>query len=153
MESSLQSRLQYQPDALNQLMAGINKHNAKQRPIKDKWSVAENIAHLGRYHEVFLERMQRVLQEQEPQFERYVADNDEHFLEWCKLDFDVLLNEFHASRKALNDFLFALPEEDLKKFGRHPLYGLWSINGWCEFFLLHESHHYFTMLKLLPQLQ
>jgi hypothetical protein len=55
----LKLRIQYQPDALNQLLFGLHNENARQIPKADKWSIAENIAHLGRYHEVFLERMQR----------------------------------------------------------------------------------------------
>ena len=152
METSLRSRMQYQPDALQQLLFGVHDENAKQRPIPDKWSVAENIAHLGRYHEVFMERMLRATHEHDPLFERYVADNDEYFLEWCKLDYDALLNKFHATRKTLNDFLFGLSDEDIRKTARHAYYGQWTITGWCEFFLLHENHHYFTILKLLPQI-
>lgn len=151
METSLKLRLQYQPDALKQLLFGVNDSNAKQRPNAEKWSVAENIAHLGRYHEVFLERMQRAVHEHNPLFERYVADNDPGFLEWCKPDYDALLLRFHASRKILNDYLFGLSDEDLRNTARHAYFGQWTISGWCEFFLLHESHHYFTILKLLPQ--
>lgn len=152
METSLRSRMQYQPDALQQILFGLHHENAHQRPIAEKWSIAENIAHLGRYHEVFLERLQRVLHEHDPLFERYVADNDEYFLQWCKLDYDALLNKLHATRKTLNDFLFGLSDEDLRKTARHAYYGQWTVCGWCEFFLLHESHHYFTILKLMPQI-
>ena len=87
----------------------------KQRPIADKWSIFENIAHLGRYHEVFFERMQRILKEQHLLFARYVADNDEGFSEWCKNDFNQLIQKFHSSRKSLNEFLFKVCDEQLKR--------------------------------------
>ena len=152
MEQSLQLRIQYQPDALKQLLPGLNDETAKQRPIPEKWSVAENVAHLGRYHEIFLERMKRTVFEDNPSFERYVAENDPEFSEWCKLDFNALVKKFHSSREVLNDYLFNIPDDKIKKKARHPYYGQWTINGWCEFFLLHESHHHFTILKLLPQI-
>lgn len=152
METSLQLRIQYQPDALKHLLFGIHDENAKQRPDTNKWSVAENIAHLGRYHEIFLERMERILVEHDPLFERYVADNDPGFINWTKFDLDTLLEKFYASRKKLNDFLFGLTDEQLRKTAKNPLFGQMNINGWCEFFLLHEAHHYFTILKLEPQI-
>ena len=153
MKQSLLLRLQYQPEVLKLLLAGLDKETTKQRPMPEKWSVAENIAHLGRYHEVFLERMHRIVHEDNPSFERYVADTDPGFSAWCKLDFGELLQKFHMSRKALNDYFFNIPDDDINKTGTHPYYGQWTIDGWCEFFLLHESHHYFTILKLLPQIK
>jgi hypothetical protein len=153
MEQSLQQRLQYQPQALNQLLFGLNNETVRQRPLPEKWSVAENIAHLGRYHEVFLERMNRIVYENNPSFERYAAENDPEFSAWVNLDLDELLRKFYSSRKTLNEYLFSISDDDIKKTGTHPYYGQWTINGWCEFFLLHESHHYFTILKLLPQIK
>lgn len=153
MEQQLQLRLQYQPEALKHLLSGLNEEMVKQRPIADKWSVAENIAHLGRYHEIFLVRMQKIINENDPLFERYIADNDPGFSEWRLLNFNTLMEKFYSSRKVLNDFLFGLPDVDIKRTGRHPLFGQWKINGWCEFFLLHENHHYFTIQKLLPQIK
>jgi len=152
METSLQLRIQHTPDALNHLLYGLDEAHVKQRPIAEKWSILENIAHLGRYHEVFFERMQRILKEEHLLFERYVADNDEGFAEWCKNDFNQLIQKFHSSRKSLNEFLFKLSDEQLKRNARHPAFGQMSIIGWCEFFLLHETHHYFTIFKLVPQI-
>ena len=153
MEQSLQLRLQNQPEALKHLLSGLTEETAKQRPIPDKWSVAENIAHLGRYHEVFLGRLQRIISEDDPLFERYVADVDPAFSEWCQLNFNTLMQKFYSSRKVLNDYLFGLSDADTKRTARHPFFGQWTVNGWCEFFLLHESHQYFTILKLLPQIK
>src|SRR6185436_20294575 len=135
MEQQLQLRLQYQPEALKHLLSGLNEETAKQRPIPDKWSVAENIAHLGRYHEVFLGRLQRILNEDDPLFERYVADNDPGFSEWSRHNLNILLQKFYSSRKVLNDFLFGLTDAEIKRTARHPLFGQWTINGWAEFFL------------------
>lgn len=152
METSIKSRLEYQPDALQNLLFAVHAENAVQRPNKDKWSVAENIAHLGRYHAVFMERMQRILVENDPLFERYVADKDPVFAEWSKMEWQPLLDKFYASRAKLNAFLFSLTDDQLKYTGRHPVFGRMTITGWTEFFLLHEAHHFFTIFKLVPQI-
>ena len=152
METSLQHRMQHQSAALEHLLYGLDEAGLAQRPDKDKWSILENLAHLGRYHELFKERMQRILNEEHPHFTRYVADTDEGFINWCKYEPATLLQRFHETRKDVNDFLFSLSNTQLKRTGHHPVFGLMSINGWTEFFLLHEAHHYFTILKLTPQL-
>lgn len=152
MKESLQQRLHYQPDALHYILYGLDEGGLKQRPDKDKWSISENLAHLGRYHEVFKERMQRILHEDHPHFSRYAADNDEGFAIWCRYENATLLKRFKETREALNEFLFSLSNEQLKRSGHHPVFGLMSINGWTEFFLLHEAHHFFTILKLAPQI-
>lgn len=151
MKISLEQRLTHQPDALSHILFGLDESGIRQRPNADKWSIAENLAHLGRYHEVFKERMERILQDEHPHFPRYVADSDPDFAIWCKYDHPVLVKRWKDSRKALNDFLLSLTDEELKRSGHHPVFGLMSINGWTEFFLLHEAHHFFTILKLAPQ--
>jgi len=48
----------------------------------------------------------------------------------------------------LNAFLSILHEEQLTQAGSHPLFGSMGVEGWTEFFLLHEAHHFFTILKV-----
>jgi hypothetical protein len=48
----------------------------------------------------------------------------------------------------LNAFLSILHQEQLTQTGSHPLFGSMSVEGWTEFFLLHEAHHFFTILKV-----
>src|SRR5207237_9871342 len=47
-----------------------------------KWSATDNLAHLGRYHEVFAERLGRMLREDAPEFARYRADGDAGVAAW-----------------------------------------------------------------------
>lgn len=81
-------------------------------------------------------------------FQRYKADDDPDFFEWQKKTFTQLMHDFYAYRDLLNAYLASLTGEQLKGTGRHPVYGLMSIEGWAEFFLLHEAHHLFTITKL-----
>src|SRR5260370_19695292 len=47
-----------------------------QLPASGKWSANDHLAHLARYHEVFLERIDRILKEKSPALSRYLADKD-----------------------------------------------------------------------------
>ncbi|MBD2704134.1 DinB family protein [Spirosoma sp. BT702] len=148
MKQSLLSRLAEQPHALNHLLFGLTEDQIQQRPQSDKWSIFENLAHLGRYQEVFLDRIQQIISNVTPRFDRYVADNDSDFAEWTRLSFQTLTERMQHERAALNAFLSILREEQLVSVGLHPAFGPMTVEGWAEFFLLHEAHHFFTILKI-----
>lgn len=82
MKPSLLTQLVDQPPALDHLLSGLSEDQIRQRPAPAKWSIFENLAHLSRYQEVFLERMQRITTEDHPTFSRYVADEDPGFAGW-----------------------------------------------------------------------
>ena len=41
----------------------------------------------------------------------------------------------------------------LGKTGVHPKFGLLTVTGWTEFFLLHEAHHLYTLFMLVCDLR
>lgn len=148
MKASLLARLANQPDALNHLLHDLTENQLHHRPQPPTWSIVENLAHLGRYQEVFLERIQRITTEDKPTFARYVADHDPGFTDWKELSLPTLLERMHGERAMLNAFLSILREEQLTRTGLHPTYGPMTVEGWTEFFLLHEAHHFLTILRL-----
>jgi hypothetical protein len=147
MKQSLLDRLTGQPDALPHLLNGFSDTQLAQRSLPDKWSIQENIAHLGRYQEIFLTRIQQIIKGDQPVFGRYVAEEDPGFSEWLSLSWTELMERFTGERATLNAFLSILHEEQLAHTGSHPLFGVMAVEGWTEFFLLHEAHHLFTILK------
>ncbi|MFD2574162.1 DinB family protein [Spirosoma soli] len=148
MKQSLLNRLAGQPDALTHLLYGLSEEQIYQRLSNDKWSIFENLAHLGRYQEVFLDRMQHINADEAPTFSRYVADDDPGFPDWTRLSFEELTERMRGERAALNAFISIMHEEQLMRIGLHPVYGPMTLLGWTEFFLLHEAHHFLTILKL-----
>ncbi len=153
MRNTLLQRLQHQPAALDSLLFDLTEEEVKSHPIPDKWSVFENLAHLARYHEVFNERVGQVAAGGNPLFTRYKADDDPGFFEWQKKSYKQLMQDFYADRNILNAHLASLTDEQLKNTGRHPFFGLMNIEGWTELFLLHEAHHFFTLVRLGALLQ
>jgi hypothetical protein len=94
--------------------------------------------------------MEQIQQEDTPAFQQYKAENDQGFYDWMQRSFIELMSDFREDRYALNNYLASLSTEQLGKAGRHPVYGLINVEGWTEFFLLHEAHHYWTIAKLAP---
>lgn len=143
-------RLQNQFETVLTAFAARPETELRNRPIPDKWSAFEQLAHIGRYTDVFREqRLTVILRDPEPGFGRYKAEDDSGFTDWTALDKDTLVRRFQTQRQQLMNILMSLSEAEVSRKAAHPLFGKLDITGWTEFFLLHESHHLFAMFKLL----
>lgn len=148
LSASVRTRLQHQHETIHDLLKGFSEEQLKQRIQRDKWSVHEQVAHLATYQPLFFRRLKTIEQEDNPFFDRYVADNDPAFLASCQKPVSDLLNGLQLQRNMIIEYLLAVPAETLGKTGRHPKYGLLTMTEWTEFFLLHEAHHLFSIFML-----
>ncbi|MFQ5846240.1 MAG: DinB family protein [Candidatus Methylomirabilales bacterium] len=116
------------------------------RPASGKWSAHENLAHLARHHQVFLERVQRMLAEDTPHLPRYRAEEDPAWPTWAALPTDEVVRRLQALRRDLIALVNNLSPGQLNRTGVHPRFGEMTIPMWIEFFLLHEAHHLYVAL-------
>jgi uncharacterized damage-inducible protein DinB len=138
-------QLKHNLDAL-ELLEGVGVEAFLQRPVKEKWSAHENLAHLGRYHEIFLERLEKILKEDAPEFGRYRAEDDQGFLQWVALSTADVIREMRVAREHLIRRLETLSDDEFARVGVHPLYGEMTLTHWLQFFLIHEGHHLYLAL-------
>ncbi len=117
--------------------------------IPDKWSAHENLAHLGRYHEVFLDRIQRILTEPKPALSRYRAEEDPQWESWRTLAYKEVAGKLASLREMLVAKLKSLSPEDYARTGVHSKLGEMPLALWLEFFLVHEAHHLYVVLQLV----
>ena len=134
------ARLRDQLDSLSAFVANKTADEWNRVPASGKWSARVNLAHLCRYHEVFLERLNRILREDRPQFGRYRAEDDELWPSWSPLP-----------RRDVRSQLSSLSDEQLARTGIHPVLGEMDVPLWLEFFLLHEAHHLYAILFRLRE--
>lgn len=153
MDISHQLRLQHQPAALLHLLQHCSENQLHAHPFAGKWSILDNLAHLGRYQQIFQSRMEAIVGGQQPAFDPYKAENDPAFTAWQQKTPDELLQDLQSERIDLNHFLASLTPEQLACRGSHPVYGNLQAEEWIEFFLLHEAHHLFTIFKLAAALR
>jgi len=153
LSSSILGRLKNQHESLYELIKGLSETQLRQRVKPDKWSAYENLAHLVAYQPTFLHRLQLIAQQENPVFERYVADNDPLFHQCTGYPVKELLEDMSTQRFLINNHVTQLSETTLRRQGIHPLYGRFSISQWTEFFLLHEAHHLFTIFMLTAGLR
>ena len=153
MIGSMASRLQrcetQLQDFLSEALRGVSPQSLTRRALPDKWSARENLAHLARYHEVFVERIERIMAAEKPIFARYRAEEDPQWPKWSDRPAPDLLSELASLRAKLIVKLRSLTEEDFQRTGVHPKFGEMSLALWLEFFLVHEGHHLNLVLGLV----
>jgi uncharacterized damage-inducible protein DinB len=144
---SVLGRLASQLEALPTVLGQAAAEELRRRPASGKWSVHENLAHLARHHDVFLQRLRRILDEASPVLPQYRAEDDPLWPQWAALPTDEVLARLQSLRAELVASVERLSEAELARTGVHSRFGPLSLAAWIEFFLVHEAHHLYTMFK------
>jgi uncharacterized damage-inducible protein DinB len=144
-------RLRIQLASVDVLFAGANAERIDRRPVSGKWSARENLAHVGRYHEIFLERLHRILTEPSPRFARYRAEEDPGWQEWASRPIEEVRTRLKTLRLNLLDRIVGLRPVDYTRVGIHSSFGEMTLTLWLEFFLVHEAHHLYAILQRLRE--
>jgi hypothetical protein len=121
--SSLTERLRNQHKTIASIIIKLNNRQIQQHPIRDKWSIHENIAHLAKYQPVFLDRMRLILTNDGPEFEAYKAEDDDEFEIYCAFTPYELLKKISTDREVIFHLITHLPPNKLERTGTHPKYG------------------------------
>jgi len=148
MNQLLLTKLKSQHREIYDLLATISPDLVEKRPQPNKWSIFENLAHLGRYQEVFLQRLLLILSQENPELGRYKAEDDPGFHAWHNLEQAQVIQKLEQNRLDLVVFFENLAAKDWERTGNHPVLGALSVRDWLHFFLLHESHHLYTIFKI-----
>ena len=136
-------------DFLAEVLRGIPLETLSAAAVPGKWSAHQQLAHLARYHQIFLERIDRILSEPSPAFPRYRAEEDLEWPRWPALPTEQVLARLSSLRTKLMARLRSLSEEDFQRTGIHPKFGEMNLSLWLEFFLVHEAHHLYVVLQLV----
>jgi uncharacterized damage-inducible protein DinB len=142
-------RLATQLDAFDGVLAARDPAFLETRPAPGEWSARENLAHLARHATVFLERLQRIVGEDEPRLGRYRAEDDPEWPAWSALPMQEAVARLRGAHRQFIEWVESLSSEQADRVGVHPLFGPMTIPAWLNFFLLHEAHHlYVAMVRV-----
>lgn len=144
----LLQRLNIQYLALNEIIANVDAETINRNPEPGKWGIHDNIAHLASYQDVFIGRINLILQHNGITFEGYKGDDDPNFKASQQMTVSGLLSKIDADRKSMIDLIESIPAGKLNYTATHLRYGKMTLPEWIQFFLLHESHHLFIIFKL-----
>ena len=148
---SIVLQLRDQLENFENIYPNISAQAWQHKPASGKWSARENLAHLARYHEILLERLKRIQDEETPHFARYRAEDDPKWGAWSEMRTQALLTQIHALRDQLVAAVGQLSDDQLARTGIHPVLGEMNVVQWIEFFLLHEAHHLYAILFRLRE--
>lgn len=146
--TSIKDRLNSQHHAIKELIKHLDEEFIKRSHETGKWSIQENLVHIVSYHQVFLQRMDKIIKSDNPYFGRYTSEADSNFGKIKKLNSEELLIHLEEERKKVTDSIFSLNNNELQKSGTHQKFGKMDVVEWIEFFLLHEAHHIYTIFKI-----
>lgn len=153
MPSSISTRLQYQHKSLLDVLDGLSDEQIRLQLNPGKWSIFENIVHLQTYQHTFISRIRKILDGENPVFDRYTAEADPLFHDNCIKSSREVMADLLTTRKELSNGILSFKESDFVKEGSHPAYGKMNLLQWLNFFLLHEAHHLFTIFKMAAELK
>ena len=139
-------------DFLTEVLSGVFG-NFSRRVVPNKWSAQENLAHLARYHEIFSDRIHRILTDDKPVFARYRSEEDPEWEHWKGRSYPDLIASLAELRQQLVTKLKSLTEQDFCRVGVHPSFGEMELSQWLEFFLVHEGHHLYLIFQQVRMLQ
>src|SRR5262249_35247401 len=111
----LWSRLSCQLDSLAPILSDAPENIIVAPGSARSWSAHHHLAHLGRLHEVMLERIRRVLCEDDPLIAEYRTEDDTETLQWTALSTRELLARLQAVRGELLGQVRGLSEEQLRR--------------------------------------
>ncbi len=151
LPAATRRRLEMQLQALPAILGDATPDETARRPPSGKWSARENLAHLVRHHEVFLQRLDRMLEEDAPRIERYRAEDDPEWPRWSEKPTASILRRLRALRARIVKRVRSPSAAQARRVGVHSHLGPMPVPRWVEFFLVHEGHHLYVIMGRLGE--
>jgi uncharacterized damage-inducible protein DinB len=146
-QSVMLAQLNEQVEYLRGLLVGLEEWQLGKPPAPGKMSLKQTAAHLAHTNEMFAERVEQMLELDEPPIK--IIDAALEDLESYKTaDLDKVAEEFAQGRERLIERLEKLHPQDWNRRGAHPEYQNYDVQMAVEHLLLHEAHHLYSMEQL-----
>jgi uncharacterized damage-inducible protein DinB len=131
------------------LVASIPPEKRHSRRGEGFWTIAEHTSHLAQVQPMLLERLQRLRDEDTPEFVPYIPGADEAEPATPPvMEVDAALAQFDDYRTRQVALLARLERAAWRKGGRHPEYEAYSIYILVRHILMHDYWHMYRMEEL-----
>jgi uncharacterized protein (TIGR03083 family) len=147
LHARLAARLREQAGDIRHLVSGLDEEALAKRPLPEKWSLKELIAHLWRIQEVFEARIAAMLTQTKPVLASYEPGADLEFEQKLRNTCEELLAGFLGDREELAALLDSLSPGDWRHRGVHPEYSHYDVQFAVEYLAHHEAHHLYQMFQ------
>ena len=112
------------------------------------WTIAEHMSHLAAVQPMLLERIQRFIDEDQPDFVPYIPSEDEPESMPPQLEKDAALGQFAHFRRQQLTVLEQADAGTWQKKGTHPEYEHYSLYILVRHILMHDHWHMYRMEEL-----
>ncbi|MCA9859409.1 MAG: DinB family protein [Thermomicrobiales bacterium] len=130
------------PDELRRLLFSAHDDDALYRPGSDGgWGIVEILPHLRDWEEIFFERAQCIVSEDDPEIPGYDDALWPIERDYSGQDPRIVFDEFAQIRKNHVEFLYTLPAEAWDRTGQHSLYGRITLTWLEDHVCDHDSEH------------
>ena len=126
---------------LRKAVAGLNAEDLTARPGPGKWSILELVIHLADSDAISIDRMKRILTEENPQL--LYADETAYADRLCSHEqsLDDALTLIEVGRRQFARVLRKLPDEAFARRGTHNRRGAMTVGELVADYIEHVNHH------------
>ena len=129
------------PELLRYASQGLTVEQAQARPGPGAWSVAELVAHMADSDAVGIDRMKRVIAQDDPVLQAYDQDAWIARLDSQSMPIDEALALFTANRAWMSRLLRKCSDADFARSGRHSEEGPKSLAKLVVTYVGHLDYH------------
>ncbi len=137
------------PERIQRLIEEESDEDLKRAGIGGAWGAVEHIAHLKDLDEVSLERVDLILQEDDPELEIFDTDVRAIEQDYHAEDARQTSVEFENLRETLVNRLDALDDDEWKRTARHPELGSITLESLVERLDEHDAQHFRALKDVL----
>ena len=137
------------PTILSAFTADIPADRLDRRRGDGFWTIAEHLSHLAQVQPMLLERIQRFLDEDHPEFVPYIPGEGQDEPDTPeRMAVETALAQFSADRKRQLDRIERATEQTWMKQATHPEYERYGFHVLVRHILMHDYWHMYRMEEL-----
>jgi uncharacterized damage-inducible protein DinB len=129
------------PGIIARFCANIPDAIADQDQGPDLFTLREVLAHLADWEPIWLERMQRIVQEDSPVLPNIDEGEMAELNGYATTPVEVSLEKFATGRAALTAYLASLPNDAFERSGIRPEVGTITVKDIATLVLAHDTYH------------
>ena len=129
------------PGIITRFCKGIPEHIADQNQGPDYFTLREVLAHLADWEPIWLERIQRIVQEDSPVLPNIDEGEMAELNRYATTPVEVSLEKFATGRAALTAYLTSLPTDAFERSGIRPEVGTITVKDIATLVLAHDTYH------------
>ena len=147
--SDLLEGLSRTPGILAQFVKSIPEERLDLRRGEDFWTIAEHVSHLAEVQPMLLDRFERIINEEHPEFVPYIPGDAEDQPDTpARLTMTDALDQFALYRDKQLMLLKSADDRIWQKSATHPEFDQYSFYILARHMLMHDYWHMYRMEEL-----